>query len=251
MKEATWDVRRRSADVSRRGAGRLGRATVATLTRAIGAPRLAAWSVASTDDRRTTLALVTEELTPLDSVTPSEIVGNYLRGYVLMGRGGESRPEPIFRYLHPRAIIDLDHAHIPSRVRSYVRHSDLEVRDDAPLLPVIRGCQDRAKTWIVEPVVAAWEELERAGFVTTYSAFRDGKLVGGLWGIEVGRTFGIMSMFHHEDCAGAIVMASLLAELGGRWDLLDCGSLNANFARYGAHAIASDEFRARVLDGLR
>ncbi|MBD7979423.1 MULTISPECIES: hypothetical protein [Oerskovia] len=251
MRALSWEQHQRLRDIGRGLGGHVGRAVVGVLTKLLGAPRLAAWAVESTRDRRAAVAYVTEELTPLAPVTASDVVAQYVRGFVLMGRGGDAQPEPVFRYVSPRAIIDVDTAHVPKRVRTYQRRGEYVVDMDAPLSPVIAGCADRSRTWIVAPVVEAWSRVEDAGYVRNLAAYRDGELVAGIWGIEVGRTFGIVSMFHHESGAGAVVMATLVDALGDEWDVIDCGSLTANFARYGAHEMGTDEFSALVLAGVR
>jgi len=244
------EVRRRATDAARGAGGAAGRAVVGTMARALGPGRMAAWSVAVADDREAALGQVTEELTPLDDITPADLAGAYLRGYVLMGRGGDARPQLVLRYVRPRAVIDAASARVPSRVRTYLRRGDLEIGDALPLEPVIRACAERERTWIVEPVVEAWSDAERAGIVTTWTASREGVPVAGMWGIDLGRTYGIASMFHREDGAGAVAMAALVGRLGERWDLVDCGGLKPHFARFGAYEVAPQEFRARVLAGL-
>lgn len=251
MRVLTWEQHQRIRDVGRGLGGHVGRATVGVVTKLLGAPRLAAWAVESTRDRRMTIAHVTEELTPLAPITPSDVVAQYVRGFVLMGRGGDAQPEAIFRYVSPRAIIDIDTAHVPKRVRTYQRRGEYVVDMDAPLSPVIAGCADRPRTWIVAPVVEAWGRVETAGYVRNLAAYRDDELVAGIWGIEVGRTFGIISMFHSESGAGAVVMAAAVDALGDEWDVIDCGSLTPNFARYGAHEMGTDDFSALVLQGVR
>ncbi|MFC8597463.1 hypothetical protein [Isoptericola sp. NPDC057191] len=248
---STWQTtRHRAADAARTAGGTAGRVVVGGLARVLGPARMAAWSVAVADDREAALGRVTEELTPLDDVTPADLAGAYLRGYVLMGRGGEARPQLILRYVRPRAVIDAASARVPSRVRTYLRRGDLEIGDSMPLEPVIRACAERERTWIVEPVVQAWLAADAAGLVTTWTASRDGVPVAGMWGIDLGRTYGIASMFHTEDGAGAVAMAALLGQLGTRWDLVDCGSLKPHFARFGAYEVTPQEFRARVLAGV-
>lgn len=243
-------IGRRAKDLGLLAGGRAGRVGVAALTRVLGAPRLAAWAVSASPDPVGTTAEVVRELTPLAPVHPTDVVGQYLRGYVLSGRGGDARPQLIFERLSPRAIIDVASAHVPQRVRTHQRRGDVGVQWDVPLGPVMRGCADRPKTWIVKPVEDAWAQVADRGLVRCVGAYRGDELVAGVWGFELGRTFAIMSMFHRESAVGSVVMASIVDQLGTRWDTVDCGTLTANFARYGAYTVSSEEFQDRVLAGF-
>jgi len=82
-----------------------------------------------------------------------------------------------------------------------------------------RSCATE-KTWIVEPLVEPWLAVERVGFAHALAAFRGDEMVAGRIGPE------------------------------RRWDLVDCGSLNTNFGRYGAYDVSVPEFTRRVLLSL-
>jgi len=232
-------------------AGALGRRVVALQAKAIGAPRLAAWAVASSSEPFAA-PLAVEEISSLRDLEPADVVGGYLQGHLLMGRGGDTKPEVLLHYVAPRGVIDATTARIPKTVAYERRKSDLRVAHGVALEPVLRATQQREKTWIVEPLVEPWLAVERAGFAHAVAAFRGDEMVAGLWGLAIGRTFGIMSMVHHEKSAGSHVLAAVVDQIGpeGRWDLVDCGSLNANFVRYGAYDVSVPEFTARVLRSM-
>ena len=250
MSLVSWQRRQQISDGARTVGGWTGRAGVAGMARVIGTPRLIAWAVEAAPDPATTVGEVTRELTPLLPVGPADVVGNYLRGYVLLGRGGQEKPEMIFVQGGPRAVIDAASSHVPSRVRTHQRRGDVRLVWDAPVAEVVRRCGERPKTWIMEPMPQLWEDLAGLGLARAVGAYRGTELVAGLWGIEVGRTFGIMSMFHRENAVGAVVLAGVVDAVPQRWDLVDCGAMNPNFARYGAVEISPQDFQRRVLAGL-
>jgi leucyl/phenylalanyl-tRNA--protein transferase len=229
--------------------GVLGRRTMGVMGRVLGAPRLAGWAVEMSEDPQDAAIRAVEEFTPFEHIEAAHIAGKYLEGYALMGRDGQ-RPAAMFRHFPDRAVIDAGSARVPKRVQSYLRRSDLVIGSSAPLLPVLEACADRPNSWVVKPVMDAWLRAEAAGIAVTWTGSRDGELVAGMWGISLGRTFGIASMFHRDAGAGAVVMASLLDQIGTRWDVIDCGGLKPHFERFGAYSIPVSEFRARTLAGL-
>jgi leucyl/phenylalanyl-tRNA--protein transferase len=85
------------------------------------------------------------------------------------------------------------------------------------------------------------------------ATYRDGQLVGGFWGVGMGRVLSIMSMFHLENHAGALALAAVADSLSGDgpWSAIDCIELNANFARYGFTEIPVQKFEELVLEGIR
>jgi leucyl/phenylalanyl-tRNA--protein transferase len=95
--------------------------------------------------------------------------------------------------------------------------------------------------------------VQSLGFVATVGTYRDGQLVGGLWGIGIGRVLSIMSMFHLENHAGALAMAALadMSAHEGRWSLIHCGTLNPNWERYGATEIPVQQFCELLLKNLK
>ena len=180
---------------------------------------------------------------PWSTPTAPEVIANYTRGLVLFGRSG-SRWAPFeWRSFPLRAVITPETAKVPKRLRSIRRRGEIEVRFDDDFEAIIRCCQERRSTWITPRLIDIYREVHRLGFIATVGSYRDGQLVGGLWGIGVGRVFGMMSMFHREDHAGALALAALVDVVSseGRWSLIDCGVLNQNFERYGAIEISEIE----------
>lgn len=181
--------------------------------------------------------------------TAAEVVGNYSRGQLLFGM----RNVGTFRWqtFEQRAVITAESARVPKRFQAQRRKLDLEVRFGEDHDSIIDGCREGRDGWLTDPVVEVYRGIADLGCLSTVGTYQDGALVGGLWGIVVGGTFGIMSMFHQVDHAGALALAALSdAVAAGEWSMIDCGWLNENFRRYGAYEIPVSEFCERFWRGI-
>ena len=138
---------------------------------------------------------------------------------------------------------------MPKRLRSIQRRQDLVVRYDEDFEAIVGHCRDGRSGWLTDQAVDAYRSLYELGFVSTVGTYRDGRLVGGMWGIAVGRVFGLMSMFHLENHAGSLALAAVAdcSRDGERWSLVDCGELKDNSKRYWARR---DPKRSLLRPGL-
>jgi leucyl/phenylalanyl-tRNA--protein transferase len=156
-----------------------------------------------------------------------------------------------WRSYENRAVITADSAKVPKRVQQVRRKLDLEVRFGEDHDAIIERCQEGRDGWLTSEVADVYRELDGLGCLATVGAYQDGLLVGGLWGPAIGGTFGIMSMFHTVDHAGAVALAALSDAVGeGEWAMADCGLLNENFRRYGAYEVPTSEFCELVWRGV-
>jgi leucyl/phenylalanyl-tRNA--protein transferase len=188
-----------------------------------------------------------------ESPSAAEIVANYTRGWVLFGVRLRGMGGLEWRRFPKRAVITRETARVPKRLRSIQRRQDLVVRYDQDFEAIIAHCREGRSGWLTDEAVGAYRSLYELGFIATVGTYRDERLVGGMWGITVGRVFGAMSMFHLENHAGALALAAVADCIrdGERWSVLDCGELNDNVKRYGAHEIPSDQFCELVWRSLR
>lgn len=176
--------------------------------------------------------------------TAADILAQYPQGWVLFGRPGTRRAQFEWRWYPRRAVITAQSAKIPRRLRPVLNRRELEIRLDHDADAIIEGCRAGRGGWLTEAAAEKYREVARLGGIGTVGAYRDGRLVAGLWGITFGRVLGIMSMFHDEDHAGSVVMAALVEEVraGGRWSVVDCGGLSETFRRFGAVEIPTGDF---------
>lgn len=138
--------------------------------------------------------------------------------------------------------------HISRSLRKTLRRAPFELRYDTAFEAVLRACAEVPRpgqngTWLNPDMQAAYTELFRRGFAHSAEAWRNGRLVGGLYGVTLGGVFYGESMFALEDEASKVVFASLvpaLAKAGYR--LIDCQVYTDHLARFGAREWPRDEF---------
>lgn len=177
------------------------------------------------------------------------VISNYCQGMVLLGldvRGGlewQSFPQ--------RCVITSESAHIPRRINEYMRRDEFDLRWNTQFEKVVRECQRARWTWINEPLIEIYARLFSMGLALSVEAYRDEQLVGGLWGLTVGTTVSVMSMFHRVDRAGTISMGTLVKRLPeGEFTMLDCVGMKPHFAQFGAYMVAREEFIGKVVRGV-
>jgi leucyl/phenylalanyl-tRNA--protein transferase len=153
-----------------------------------------------------------------------------------------------------RAILPLDAVHIPQRVARRLRSGRFEIRYDTAFEAVIRACAAPRRgdpdTWINDAIIAAYTELWRRGVAHSVEAWRDGKLVGGLYGLAIGGAFFAESMFHRAALGGTdaskVALAALVGHLRTRgYVLLDVQMVTPTSAQFGAIEIPRADFERR------
>lgn len=157
----------------------------------------------------------------------------------------------VWKTFPERAIITPESAHLSRRLKEYMRRDEFGIRFNENFEGAVRESQRGKWTWINEPLIEIYKKLFSMGFAQSIEAYHDEQLVGGLWGLAVGNTFSVMSMFHRVDRAGAIALGILVKRLmDGELGMVDCGLLNTNFARFGAQVVSQEKFIEKVAHGL-
>lgn len=151
----------------------------------------------------------------------------------------------------PRMVLRLEEFHLPRSVAKVLRERRFEIRADTAFREVVLGCAapraGQAGTWIVPPMLEAYCRLHDLGHAHSVESWRDGRLVGGLYGIALGRMFFGESMFARESEASKVALASLVAQLRRRgFVMIDCQQETAHLARFGARPIPRAEFAREI-----
>jgi leucyl/phenylalanyl-tRNA--protein transferase len=180
-------------------------------------------------------------------VTAEDLLALYARGVFPMA---ESRDDPRLFVVDPpeRGILPLNAFHLPRRLARTVRQDRFEVRVDTAFDAVLEGCAgggpDRPDTWINPTIRRLYLELRDRGHAHSVECWRDGELVGGLYGVRLGAAFFGESMFSRETDASKVALTHLVARLQvGGFTLLDCQFLTSHLSRSGARAIARSTYR--------
>ena len=147
----------------------------------------------------------------------------------------------------PRAVLPVEALHLGRTLRARLRRCGWETTVDHAFSDVVDFCADRPETWITPVMRAAYTALHAAGAAHSVEVWAGDRLVGGLYGVQVGAVFSGESMFSRADDAGKAAVADLvtrLASAGGR--LLDCQQATPHLTRLGAVLVPRATFVAAV-----
>lgn len=174
----------------------------------------------------------------LVEITPEVLLKAYACGIFPMA---ESADDPGLYWIEPemRGVLPLDGFHVSSRLERTVRSDVFEVRIDTAFDAVMDGCASpapgRPKTWINGRVRRLYRDLYDIGHCHSVETWRDGRLVGGLYGVRLGGAFFGESMFHTERDASKVALVHLVARLRrGGFQLLDTQFVTDHLRRFGA-----------------
>ena len=183
------------------------------------------------------------------SLTPELVVAGYRRGWFPMadGRFGEIRwYEP-----HERAIFVPGREHISHSLARAYRRGRFELRINHDFAATIRACAAREETWISAEVIAVYTALHEAGIAHSVESYRDGALVGGLYGVALGGAFMGESMFSRVTDASKLAFLLLCRRLAERgFILLDAQFMTEHLASLGAFTVSRDDYLARLRAAL-
>jgi leucyl/phenylalanyl-tRNA--protein transferase len=156
----------------------------------------------------------------------------------------------------PRFVMELDELRVSRSLRKTIRRSGFEVRFDDVMEACAAPRGDGQGTWIDHRMGPAYSALHRepvTGDVSAHSieTWRDGRLVGGLYGVSVGRVFCGESMFHLERDASKVALVALVERMLERgYDLLDCQVHTAHLESLGARDMPRQDYLDRLARGL-
>ena len=151
----------------------------------------------------------------------------------------------------PRAVLEHDNLHVSRSLLSTIRRCVYEVRTDTAFEAVMRHCANRAETWINEEFIATYTTLHRAGLAHSVEAWRDGELLGGLYGIAIGGAFMGESMFSYATDASKVCLVYLVRHLQARGYVLhDTQFLTDHLATLGVTEIPREEYERRLRAAL-
>jgi leucyl/phenylalanyl-tRNA---protein transferase len=180
-------------------------------------------------------------------ITPEVLLRAYACGIFPMA---ESVDDPTLFWVEPemRGLIPLNGFRIPSRLARTVRTDAFTVTANTAFKAVISGCaapqEGREDTWINKRIHDLYCGLHELGHCHSIEAWQNGDLVGGLYGVSLGRAFFGESMFHRARDASKVALVHLVARLiAGGFELLDTQYVTEHLRSFGAVEIPRRRYR--------
>src|SRR3974390_2193776 len=208
-------------------------------------PYLAARTAAGIDKR------MANRESALIEITPEVLLKAYACGIFPMA---ESADDPALFWIEPekRGVIPLDRFQMPGRLARTVRSDRFTVTVDRDFDGVLDGCAQpwpgRPRTWINTRIRTLYRKLYERRHCHSLEVYEDATLVGGLYGVTLGRAFFGESMFHRARDASKVALVHLVARLqGGQYRLLDTQFVTDHLRTFGAVEVSRSAYH-KLLD---
>src|SRR5690349_13228414 len=186
----------------------------------------------------------------MSRLDPRLLLQGYATGIFPMA---DSREADELFWVEPRnrAIIPLDRFHVSRSLRRTLRSGRFAVTRDRDFAGVLTGCADREETWINAELERAMLALHGSGHAHSIEVWQGEELVGGVYGVKLGRAFFGESMFSRATDASKVALAWLVARLKvGNFTLLDCQFMTDHLASLGAVSIPREDYVALLATAL-
>jgi leucyl/phenylalanyl-tRNA--protein transferase len=182
-----------------------------------------------------------------DQISKSKIIDSeflisaYSSGYFPMA---DSRAGEIGWYSpDPRAIFPFDNLKISRSLHQALKKNIFDFRIDTSFEPVMRFCAEREDTWISETIIESYIKLFQLGYAHSIETWKNGKIVGGLYGVSIGAAFFGESMFSRVRDASKVALVHLVDKLrAAKFELLDTQFITPHLKSLGAIEISRSDY---------
>ncbi len=193
----------------------------------------------------------------------------------LLAVGGDLRPERLLlAYSHgifpwygkdlpilwhspdPRMVLHPDELVVNRSLAKQLRRAPYQLKLDTAFGAVLQGCAEAPRegqrgTWLIPEMISGYQRMHELGFAHSAEAWRDGELVGGLYGVALGGCFYGESMFARAPDASKLAFVALVRQLAAwGFTLIDCQVHTDHLARFGAREIPRAQFLAELAVAL-
>ena len=156
----------------------------------------------------------------------------------------------------PRMVLFPDELKVSRSLRKTVERGAYETRFDTAFREVMEQCaaprEGQNGTWIMPEMIAAYTKLHHIGFAHSVESWRDGELVGGLYGLGLGKVFFGESMFTRAPDASKVALVKLVERLKAQdVRVIDCQQATAHLASLGAREIPRKEFSKLLQESIQ
>ncbi len=159
------------------------------------------------------------------------------------------KDEPILWWSpDPRMVLYLDKFKVHRSLKKIIKKDIFEVKFDTNFEEVIKMCatikrKHEDETWILPEVIEAYTRLHHLGFAHSVETYLDGELVGGLYGVSIGKMFSGESMFSKVSNASKVALYYLVEKLKEwNFDFIDCQIPSEHFKKWGGIEVSRDKF---------
>lgn len=181
---------------------------------------------------------------------PGELLYAYSQGYFPMAVP-EDDNEIFWFKPDMRGIILLDEFHLSKNLKRLYKKNYFDLRINYDFEGTIRGCADRNDTWISEEIIHTYSKLKEMGYAFSFETWREDELVGGLYGVSIGKAFFGESMFHKETDASKIALVYLVDFLKRHdYKLLDTQYLNNHLLQFGAKEVPNELYEEMLANAI-
>lgn len=195
---------------------------------------------------------------PRDSATaipPDELLKAYTLGYFPMARSRDAA-DVVWVLPDERGVLPLDKARAPRKLKRLLKAEPFEIRIDTAFSEVIAACAEtterREETWINDSIIEAYTELHYQKHAHSVECWKDGKLVGGLYGVALGAAFCGESMFSRQTNASKIALLYLIARLKvGGFQFIDAQFVNEHLVQFGLIAVPDADYQIALAKALQ
>ncbi len=192
---------------------------------------------------------------PTPKLTPELLLRTYAAGIFPMAEGAD---DPTVFWVDPdlRGLLPLDRFHVSRRLQRTVDRAPFDVSIDRAFDEVVAACAEPARgrptTWINDEIAGLYSGLAQMGHAHSLECWKDGDLVGGLYGVTLGAAFFGESMFSRATDASKVALCHLVARLRrSGFQLLDTQFVTEHLVRFGAVEIDREDYRERLGRALK
>lgn len=191
----------------------------------------------------------------MEPLSPEILLAAYSNGYFPMAM---AKDEPEIYWFSPeeRGVLSVEGFNIPRGLKRVRDKHPFTMKIDSAFTDVMQACAEitatRTETWINDTIVDAYSQLHAMGHAHSVESWRDGKLVGGLYGVSIGGAFFGESMFSRESEASKMALLTLvevLQEAG--YTLLDTQYVNEHLKQFGVEAISKKRYMTKLAKALQ
>ena len=182
-----------------------------------------------------------------NAIPTEDLLKAYALGYFPMAKSRDDA-QAVWILPDERGVIPLDNAHAPRKLRRFLKTEPFDIRINTAFPAVIAACAEatkaRPETWINDAIIEAYTELHYQGRAHSVECWKDGALVGGLYGVVMGAAFCGESMFSRMRDASKIAMLHLMARLTiGGFHFIDAQFYNEHLEQFGLIGVPDADYQ--------